>query len=154
MTIDAADRIEIHELYGRYCHALDVGRPEEWAACFTDDGAFQRVDGDEVLMELRGSSDLRSFAETVQATEQGSIRRWNANVHLWLQDGEVRGASYLSMVKVVDEATRSDDHAEDLPQSLYAGDLRIVVTSRTSDVLVATDAGWRFQQRRVSVDQR
>ena len=35
------DRIEIRDLYARYCQPLDHSRYDEWLECFTDDGVFE-----------------------------------------------------------------------------------------------------------------
>ncbi len=35
--LSADDRLAIHEILATYCHALDLGRWEEFAGLFTDD---------------------------------------------------------------------------------------------------------------------
>lgn len=151
MTLDPTDRLEIQDLYMTYCRELDIGSPDGWSGCFVDDGCFQRVDGDEVLMEVGGRDDLARLVEKVHDTEMGTIRRWCANVLLTEEDGEVHGRSYLTMVKVATDEPESSS-SDDVPGSLYTGSASIVTTSLTEDTLERSPAGWRFRLRRVQMD--
>lgn len=65
MTIDLQSRLELHELLARYCHRVDHGDADGWAALFTSDGVFE-VAG---VMRLQGSEQLRAMPGTV--TEHG-----------------------------------------------------------------------------------
>ena len=40
MGLSVEDQLAIQQLYARYNHAIDFGRADEWAACFTSDGVF------------------------------------------------------------------------------------------------------------------
>lgn len=151
MTLDPIDKLEIQDLYMTYCRELDIGSPDGWSGCFVNDGCFQRVNGDEVLLEVSGRDGLAQLAAKVHEAEMGGIRRWCTNVLLDEEDGEVHGCSYLTMVKVAAEESNSSS-SDDVPGSLYTGSASIVTTSLTEDRLVRSPSGWRFALRRVQVD--
>jgi SnoaL-like domain len=52
------EKLAIQELCARYCHMIDSQDSEGWAACFTEDGAFE-FDG----WAIRGHAALREYAE-------------------------------------------------------------------------------------------
>jgi len=56
--LEPHDRLEIHELFARYNHAIDTGDAEAWAALFEEDGSFSGIVGD-----YQGRGELRAFAE-------------------------------------------------------------------------------------------
>lgn len=61
MTIDLQARLDLHELLARYCHRVDHGDADGWAALFTSDGVFE-VAG---VMRLQGTEQLRTMPGTV-----------------------------------------------------------------------------------------
>jgi hypothetical protein len=42
MPLTTEDRLELHDLLGRYCHLIDSGDPA-WADLYTEDGVFARM---------------------------------------------------------------------------------------------------------------
>jgi len=56
-SIDTASRVEIVELFARYCHSVDHGEADAWAALFAPDGSFE-VAG---IMRLDGTEQLRGM---------------------------------------------------------------------------------------------
>jgi hypothetical protein len=64
-TITVADRIEIADLFARYCHRVDHGDATGWAALFTRDGSFE-VEG---IFRFVGADELVAMPGIV--TEQG-----------------------------------------------------------------------------------
>ena len=67
---EAADRMMIQDLLGRYAFAADYGRgkPESWAALFIEDGRFEIP---EISMVVRGRSALTKFIEGLHRTVPG-----------------------------------------------------------------------------------
>jgi ketosteroid isomerase-like protein len=63
--LNIADRVEIEEILAHYCHRVDHGDADGWAALFTEDGVFE-VEGH---MRLQGTDQLRTMPGVV--TEQG-----------------------------------------------------------------------------------
>jgi len=72
-SIDTASRVEIVELFARYCHFVDHGEADAWAALFAPDGSFE-VAG---IMRLEGTDQLRGMPGVV--TEQGG-GKWRHQV--------------------------------------------------------------------------
>src|SRR5438046_9953704 len=62
--LSADDRLAIHELLATYCHALDLGRWEEFAGLFTDDC---RLDFGSVIGGYDGRAGVRLFRERIQS---------------------------------------------------------------------------------------
>lgn len=62
--LTTADRLAIHETLNRYCHCLDRGRWDEFAALFTDDC---RLDLSQVLGLYEGAAGIRQFGETIRS---------------------------------------------------------------------------------------
>lgn len=56
MSLTPEERLEIAELVARYDQATDDGRPEDWAATWTDDGCW---DGG---ITVQGKEELLAFA--------------------------------------------------------------------------------------------
>ena len=52
-----SDRTAIHDLFTRYCCALDDGEVETVVDCFTQDAALKSP-----VIDLRGSAAIRAFA--------------------------------------------------------------------------------------------
>ncbi len=67
---EAADRVMIQELHGRYAFALDypTNGPDEYADLFTENARFVVP---EISMVLEGRDDLRKFAEGIHTTVPG-----------------------------------------------------------------------------------
>jgi len=58
MAIDQLeDRAAIHDLFTRYCCALDNGEVETVVACFTEDAVLKSP-----VIDLKGHDDIRAFA--------------------------------------------------------------------------------------------
>jgi hypothetical protein len=54
----------------RYAHSMDYGPPEEWAACFTEDGTYETDFMDGTVDRYEGRAELRRKAAGRQATGQ------------------------------------------------------------------------------------
>lgn len=130
MSLSVEDRLEIQELYARYNHAIDFGKADAWAACFTPDGVFTAsaagtFTGTEALANF-----VRSFAERMKA------RHWTNNLVIEGTPGGAQGTCYLALL--------IPGGAEKPPT--------IATTAVYSDTLVKGAEGWRFSSRSVAGD--
>ncbi len=71
-----ADRVEIAELFARYCHSVDHGDAAGWAALFTDDGSFEVVG----VMQLAGHDQLKAMPGIVAQHGGGKWRHQITNI--------------------------------------------------------------------------
>ena len=76
LSIDTASRVEIVELFARYCHSVDHGEADAWAALFAPDGSFE-VAG---VMRLEGAEQLRSMPGVVANHGEGKWRHQVTNL--------------------------------------------------------------------------
>ena len=132
VTMTADDRLEIQELYSRWCVLLDTGQAEAWARLFTADGVFVFE-----ALEVRASGfeELWAFAADVHQRERGLTRHYMHNVLIDPYAGGARG--------------RADIELLDLRAG---GDARIVKTAHYEDRLQQTDRGWCFVERHLYWD--
>lgn len=56
-TLSIEDQLAIQQLYARYNHAIDAGKGDAWAACFTAEGTFDSATG-----SFAGTEQLAAFA--------------------------------------------------------------------------------------------
>jgi uncharacterized protein (TIGR02246 family) len=130
MGLSADDRLDIHELPGRYADALDRLQPDRLADVFTDDAVWEmvggiRLDGLTAIQEFMGRDDVHPgahlmtnvYIDTVTDTPDGAV------VHL-----RSRG------VYPVGPSDRRN------PSGVFYG--------HYDDDVVRTDAGWRIRHRR------
>lgn len=123
-----ADHLAVLNHIARYNHAIDLGTPEEWADCFTDDAEFDA----EPVVHCHGRSELIAFAKaTLTPSRLG--RHWNSNV--WVDgDGDrARAQVYLMMV-------RSGKFGE------------VGATGVYRDRLVRSSGQWRFEYRKLTFE--
>lgn len=66
--VSTDDYVAILEHMGRYCHHIDGGEAEAWAACFTEDGVFE---GPATPGPVAGRSALTAFAKVIYENSQG-----------------------------------------------------------------------------------
>lgn len=74
--LDVADRMDIHDLFARYCFLVDENRADEWVALFTPDGVFD-VPG---LARMEGREQVRRIIEMVSANSKGKWRHQLTNI--------------------------------------------------------------------------
>lgn len=82
-ALSIADRLDIQDLFARYCFLVDQGKADEWTALFSPDGVFD-VPG---LAHMAGSAQIRQIAEMVASKSQGKWRHQITNL-LAEPDGE------------------------------------------------------------------
>jgi hypothetical protein len=129
MTLSTDDIVALHQLYARYCHAVDDGDGPAFSGCFTADGALDAGFGDPIA----ATEALSAFASTVASGVPG-IRHQVSNIALDGDGGRATGRAYLYSYAA----------AEGGPQ--------VITTGRYEDTLCKLDGEWRFELRRFVAD--
>ena len=123
-----ADVLEIEALCSTYNRAFDERRAEDWAACFTEDGFFERSNAGR---SYQGRTELAALAAGYPVTGRHITAEHLTDVH-------------------GDEATHSCYLVYFDAEKDFAVDLFGVY----SDHLVRVDGKWLFKERRLVVDER
>ena len=124
------DRLAIAEIMAAYCHAIDLGRWDDFPALFTEDC---RLDFGSLMGVFEGQEGIRRFAETMQRI--GIFMRHYTTNLIVKGDGErVRAESY---VLAITGAPGSSGQT----------------TGRYEDELVKVSGRWRLRVRRAILDQ-
>lgn len=129
MTLSVHDRFAIQDLYARYNHAIDLGDPEGWAACFTADARFTTSR----TGTIRGREGLVDFARSFNARMKS--RHWTNNLVLEGTELGAVGSCYLILLTF-----GPDDKASLAMTGLYRDDI------------VRHEGGWAFASRDVTID--
>lgn len=90
MPLTLEDREEIRELIARYNFAMDLGDPDAYAECFTEDGVFLHTgsgESSETAGRREGRAALRDFCEYIFGRTKGRLRHWNNGVQVLEGDG-------------------------------------------------------------------
>ena len=124
-----AEYLAIQQLYARYCHVLDRGDGEAFAACFTEDGEFTGGRGPGLAGDVR--TPLKGRAVLAAAGATSGTRHFYANLVLTptADPNTVKGSVYLLLYT-----------ARTTPPSF-------VETAIYDDTLVRTPEGWKFKKR-------
>lgn len=123
------DLIAIQQLYARYNHAIDSGKGDAWAACFTPEGTFSSPTGN-----FAGTQQLAEFGTAFH--ERLKARHWTNNLVIEAADGGASGSCYLMLLRL--------GNAEK-PTS-------ILTTAIYKDALSKSDGAWKFVSREVIAD--
>ena len=128
--LTAEDRLAIAEIMAAYCHAIDLGRWDDFPSLFTDDC---RLDFGSLMGVFEGRDGLRRFADMLGGIGL-FMRHYTTNL-IVTGDGErARAESY---VLAVTGAPGSSSQA----------------TGRYEDELVKVNGRWRIRVRRALIDQ-
>ena len=116
MTIDIADRLELHELPGRYGDAIDDRNWDRLKDIFTDDAVFdltgvgaRRLEGiDDIVhfMNIEASHPKTHMMTNIYVDEQDENVIMNFRIVALLGKGLVGTASYYDRVVKTDEGWR------------------------------------------------
>ena len=117
------DRLEISDLLGRYCLALDAHDLDGWVACFTDNGSFG--DGERAVV---GRKNLRAYAEV--HARLGARHVTCSPIHQVADDGLSATGVASTLVTV---ATRQG--------------FRVIMTGGYRDWLEKVDGRWLIARR-------
>ncbi|MFE0178690.1 nuclear transport factor 2 family protein [Streptomyces sp. NPDC059002] len=126
----------LQQFYARQMGLMDDGRPDEWAATFTDDGVFDEPNR---LDPLRGrDAILASARERADrlAAEKLDFRHWLAMLDVQTQDdGTLRTRTYALAMRT--------------PRG---GSLDVFAHVVCHDHLVPVDGSWAVRHRRIDAD--
>jgi len=128
----ATDHEQIRALVARYNFAFDFGDADAWAACFSDDGAFESVGVESEPVHV-DRADLPAFAERQFGINQLRGRHWTNNELIEIDGDTATMQCYLVAITT---------------------DRRIAATGVYRDRLRKVDGHWLFSLRHVDVDTR
>lgn len=128
-TLPTEDVLAIQQLYARYNHAIDAGKGDAWAACFTPDGTFSSASGN-----FAGTEQLAGFGTAFALRLKA--RHWTNNLLLEPTPTGASGSSYLMLLHLGDAET---------PTS-------ILKTAIYRDTLTKSAGEWKFATRSVVGD--
>lgn len=125
------DRAAIHDLFTRYCCALDNGEVETVVDCFTAHAVLQSP-----VVDIKGSGEIRAFAVRFAAQRAAGIqfRHIVTNIAVTL-DGDSAAATAYLLVFIS-----------------QGGNHRTLPPGRYECELVKTRGQWRFSRRTVLHD--
>ena len=127
--LSSDDRFAIAELMAAYCHAIDLGRWDDFPTLFTTDC---RLDFGAVMGVFEGTAGVRRFAETLQGIGL-FMRHYTTNV-IVRGDGErARAESYVLAITGAPGAS-------------------MPTTGRYEDELLKVDGAWKIRVRRALLD--
>ena len=126
------DRAAIHDLFTRYCCALDNGEIETVVDCFTVDAILKSP-----VIDVSGHDEIRAFAGrfAAQRTAGTQFRHMVSNIAMTITGNWAAANAYLLVL-----ISKDGDHRS-LPPGRYACEL------------IKEDSGqWRFSRRTVFHD--
>ena len=126
------DRAAIHDLFTRYCCALDNGEIETVVDCFTIDAILKSP-----VIDISGHDEIRAFAGRFAAQRAAGtqFRHMVSNIAVTIAGNRAAATAYLLVL------ISKDGHHHSLPPGRYACDL------------IKSDSGqWRFSRRTVFHD--
>jgi uncharacterized protein (TIGR02246 family) len=131
MSSNLEDRAAIHDLFTRYCCALDNGEIEIVVDCFTADAVLKSP-----VIDIKGHSEIRAFAGRFAAQRAAGtqFRHMVTNIAVTLNGDRATATAYLLVL-----ISRDGNHRS-LPPGRYECEL-------------VREAGtWRFARRTVFHD--
>jgi hypothetical protein len=126
MTLDAADRIAIHELLGLYGHLIDERRWSELDQVFTPDAVY----------------DATSFGQGVTTSLATLIEHWTSDMTMHPL------AHHATNIVVTED---SDGTVRVLSKGLGVGRKGRVGSVTYRDIAVRSPDGWRLSHRTASL---
>lgn len=123
------DRLAIAEIMAAYCHAIDLGRWEDFPALFTEDC---RLDFGSLMGVFEGPAGVRRFADTLKGIGL-FMRHFTTNV---IVKGDGERANAESYVLAITGPPGSSSQT----------------TGRYEDEFVKVGGRWRLRVRRAILD--
>lgn len=127
MTISLADRLELHELPGRYGDAIDDRDWERLGRIFTDDAVFDLTDLDVPLLE--GLPAIKRFMD-----EDAKHPKTHMMTNIYVDEDDSGVQLYFRIVAMQSKG--------------------LIGTASYYDNVVKTPDGWRVQHRVVTLRRR
>ncbi len=127
LKLTTEDRLEIQDLYARYCHGLDKADPDMFSSCWTEDGEFTGGRGPGRAADDRTPRKGRDALTNM--ARNGGTRHFNSNLVLTPTVDGAKASVYLLLYT-----------ARTVPPTF-------VETAIYDDTLVKTPAGWKFKKR-------
>jgi hypothetical protein len=127
----AADRLALLELHARYAHAIDDGRAEEWAACFTADGVLRTTRP----LRVEGRAALAAFAADWHEIADGTLRHMTWHHRFEVAAGDAVGTCSAALLRTA------------------RGRVAIDFTAVYRDRFARTQQGWLIRERFVAIDR-
>lgn len=138
-ALPPADISEIHQLYAKYCFAVDVGDGDLRAQTFTDDGTFASYTSGH---KPEPASALR---DRTNAKGNHGHRHINSNIILEPTDDGVLGKCSILVMGRIDQDGGSNSYD-------CVGNGFTFKTGFFDDFIVKTADGWRFKTREIFLD--
>ncbi|HWB48185.1 MAG TPA: nuclear transport factor 2 family protein [Stellaceae bacterium] len=131
MPADLEDRAAIHDLFTRYCCALDNGEVETVVGCFTAGAVLKSP-----MVDLNGHAEIRAFAGRFAAQRQAGtqFRHMVTNIAVSIDGDRATATAYLLVL-----ISRDGGH-------------RTLPPGRYECALLKEDGAWRFSRRTVFHD--
>jgi uncharacterized protein (TIGR02246 family) len=126
------DRAAIHDLFTRYCCALDNGEIEAVVDCFTTDAILKSP-----VIDISGRDEIRAFAArfAAQLAAGTQFRHMVSNIGVTITGNRAAASAYLLVLISKDGNHRS------LPPGRY-----------TCELIKEEGGQWRFSRRTVFHD--
>ena len=131
MTASLEDRAAIHDLFTRYCCALDNGAVETVVTCFTPDAVLKSP-----VVDIKGHAEIGAFAARFATQRAGGaqFRHMVTNIAVVIEGDRATATAYLLVLISKDGSHRT------LPPGRYECEL------------VKGGGSWRFSRRTVFHD--
>ena len=109
-----SNRAAIHDLFTRYCCALDNGEVEAVVDCFTGDAILKSP-----VIDMGGHDEIRAFANRFAARRASGMqfRHMVSNIAVTITENRATASAYLLVLISKDGSHRS------LPPGRYACEL-------------------------------
>jgi hypothetical protein len=135
------DRLEIYNLIASHPPSADTGGSEHIAACWVEDGAFDRGEN---LSSPRGRDALAAHVKTPahQAAIAGGLAHFTGLPHVAIDGDSAVVTSYLQIL-----VPQTQGDAVEVPNHGSGKGFRIHRMTANRWELVRTPQGWKFKHR-------
>jgi|SRR5450830_311470 len=137
---------EIHQLHERYVAALDNDQLEAWPQFFTEDCLYEIIPREN---EDAGLPIGIIYCDSRNMLEDRVTSLRNANI---FEEHSYRHMTSGLVITPLDENSVEAQSSYVVVQTKQDGESSVYQTGRYFDLMVNTDDGWHFRQRRVVYD--
>lgn len=134
----AEDRIEIDELYARYCWALDTGDTEGYIALFTPDGEASEETSSGATEVYKGRDEIRKLVRKFHDRADFPGHQLQMSQFVFEPDPESRPRHWV----VRSYAWATINRPPEPPRLYWCGHVR--------DVIAKVDGAWRIRSKAIS----